>query len=155
MSKTNVCGIIQDLLPLYVDGVCSEDSKKLIEDHVKTCDLCHAAQEKMTEKVCETSLQNETKTVMFWYRRKVYGVIAWVLGIALAVFSFLFSFPVLLFTFYPYSPIGILTYVGAVATTSILTVIKKNKALKAVLIVLLSIPVIALLFVLISIGTGG
>ena len=26
-----LCDVIQDLLPLYCDGVCSEESKKLVE----------------------------------------------------------------------------------------------------------------------------
>lgn len=34
------CNVIQDLLPLYHDGVCSEDSRKLVEEHLKTCEKC-------------------------------------------------------------------------------------------------------------------
>ena len=34
------CKIIQDLLPLYCDGVCSEESKEMILTHVQTCDKC-------------------------------------------------------------------------------------------------------------------
>ena len=34
------CEMINDLLPLYIDGVCSEESKKLVEEHMKTCDSC-------------------------------------------------------------------------------------------------------------------
>lgn len=34
------CEIIQDLLPLYCDGVCSEESKKAILDHIQTCEKC-------------------------------------------------------------------------------------------------------------------
>ena len=36
------CGIIKDLLPLYFDGVCSNDSKAIVEEHIKTCDSCKA-----------------------------------------------------------------------------------------------------------------
>lgn len=36
------CDIIKDLLPLYHDGVCSDDSRKLIEDHLTDCDQCKA-----------------------------------------------------------------------------------------------------------------
>lgn len=36
------CGIIKDLLPLYIDGVCSDDSKALIEEHLAECDSCKA-----------------------------------------------------------------------------------------------------------------
>jgi predicted anti-sigma-YlaC factor YlaD len=36
------CEIIKDLLPLYLDGVCSDDSKALIEEHLVECDNCKA-----------------------------------------------------------------------------------------------------------------
>lgn len=34
------CEIIKDLLPLYHDSVCSEDSKKLVEEHLEHCESC-------------------------------------------------------------------------------------------------------------------
>lgn len=36
------CQIIRDLLPLYLDGVCSEPSRRLVEDHLSCCDDCQA-----------------------------------------------------------------------------------------------------------------
>lgn len=36
------CEMIQDLLPLYLDGVCSEESKKAIELHLAECSGCKA-----------------------------------------------------------------------------------------------------------------
>lgn len=38
MSKQ--CKIIEDLLPLYHDGVCSEESKQLVEEHISQCEEC-------------------------------------------------------------------------------------------------------------------
>ncbi len=34
------CEVIKDLLPLYVDDVCSKESKKIIEEHLEICDIC-------------------------------------------------------------------------------------------------------------------
>lgn len=34
------CSVIQDLLPLYHDGVCSEESIDIIENHLSVCDAC-------------------------------------------------------------------------------------------------------------------
>lgn len=34
------CEMIQDLLPLYHDGVCSEVSKTVVQEHLKTCEGC-------------------------------------------------------------------------------------------------------------------
>lgn len=34
------CEVVQDLLPLYYDEVCSDDTKKLVEVHVESCHFC-------------------------------------------------------------------------------------------------------------------
>ena len=34
------CSVVQDLLPLYHDNVCSENSSALIEEHLKDCPAC-------------------------------------------------------------------------------------------------------------------
>ncbi|NMA65781.1 MAG: hypothetical protein GX957_06005 [Clostridiaceae bacterium] len=36
------CEIIKDMLPLYLDGVCSNDSKVMVEEHLAECDSCKA-----------------------------------------------------------------------------------------------------------------
>lgn len=46
MSKKE-CDIIKDLLPSYVDGICSEASKEWIEEHLKECEECRASAELM------------------------------------------------------------------------------------------------------------
>ncbi len=46
MSKRD-CDIIKDLLPSYVDGICSEASKEWIEEHLKECEECWALAELM------------------------------------------------------------------------------------------------------------
>lgn len=34
------CNVIMDLLPLYADGCCSEESVALVETHLKSCENC-------------------------------------------------------------------------------------------------------------------
>ena len=34
------CRIIEDLLPLYADDVCSQDSRKLVNEHLVECPAC-------------------------------------------------------------------------------------------------------------------
>ena len=34
------CKVIQDMLPMYYDGICSEESVALIEEHLKACPHC-------------------------------------------------------------------------------------------------------------------
>ncbi len=31
------CNIIRDLLPLYVEGLASEDTRKAVEEHIAAC----------------------------------------------------------------------------------------------------------------------
>lgn len=39
MKKIN-CNIIKDILPLYVDGVVSDDTKEMVEEHLEHCEEC-------------------------------------------------------------------------------------------------------------------
>ncbi|MGE7623052.1 zf-HC2 domain-containing protein [Viridibacillus sp. NPDC096237] len=34
------CEIVKDLLPLYYDNVCSDDSKRMVEEHLVECEIC-------------------------------------------------------------------------------------------------------------------
>lgn len=43
----NNCDIIRDLLPLYVDGVCSQESAKLVEEHLTDCQSCRELLDKL------------------------------------------------------------------------------------------------------------
>ena len=42
------CTIIQDLLPLYVDKVCSDDSAELVKNHLPSCPACKKLYDEMT-----------------------------------------------------------------------------------------------------------
>ena len=43
----NNCNIVKDLIPLYAEGLASEDSAKLVEGHVSECEGCAAELEKV------------------------------------------------------------------------------------------------------------
>ena len=36
----NECGIVRDLLPLYIDGIASEASREFAEEHLRACADC-------------------------------------------------------------------------------------------------------------------
>lgn len=46
MSKKS-CELIKDLLPLYVDDVCSEESRKMVTEHLASCGNCRDELNKM------------------------------------------------------------------------------------------------------------
>lgn len=41
------CGIIRDLLPLYIDDVCNAESKQAVEQHLSDCETCRECYERM------------------------------------------------------------------------------------------------------------
>lgn len=45
------CNIIKDILPLYLDGVVSDDTKKMVEEHLKECDQCRNEAMKLKQDV--------------------------------------------------------------------------------------------------------
>lgn len=51
--KTDVitCEVIQDLLPLYKDGCCSEQSGRIVEEHLAECESCRKKSEQFEEKL--------------------------------------------------------------------------------------------------------
>lgn len=49
--KENNCDIVKDLLPLYVDGVLSENSKDYVDTHLKDCEDCKKEYLQMTKNI--------------------------------------------------------------------------------------------------------
>lgn len=41
------CNIIKDLIPLYIDGCCSEESKSIVNEHIQCCNACKKLLEDM------------------------------------------------------------------------------------------------------------
>lgn len=92
MNKIS-CNVIGDLLPLYVDGAVSEDTKKLVEEHLAVCEDCKKTAEEMgkelvlpvheTVRKAETSfLQKMKKT---WKKRKIRTAVISVVGTATVI----------------------------------------------------------------------
>lgn len=67
---SNKCDIIQDLLPLYIDGACSKASGEMIEEHIETCPHCKEIYEKMSFRGSEDVLKQEKDSVIVRHERK-------------------------------------------------------------------------------------
>ncbi|MEO4055176.1 zf-HC2 domain-containing protein [Solibacillus sp. CAU 1738] len=50
MSKVS-CEIIRDMLPLYYDSVCSDESKRMVEEHLAKCNNCKMELEKIQDEI--------------------------------------------------------------------------------------------------------
>jgi hypothetical protein len=56
------CDIIKDLLPLYCDGVCSEETSRAVEEHLTTCPACRTLLDEMRrEPVMPEPIQTQAK----------------------------------------------------------------------------------------------
>ena len=67
------CEIIKDLLPLYVDGICSKETEQAVREHLKTCDACRTVYEDMCRAVtpaAPTAVPNE-KGIYLRIRRQL------------------------------------------------------------------------------------
>ncbi|WP_153723337.1 zf-HC2 domain-containing protein [Sporosarcina cascadiensis] len=94
MSNKMSCEIIKDILPLYYDGVCSDDSKKMVEEHMLNCDHCKCELDRMQDeiKVPKSEIQkyrNEGEVIRnitnAWKRTKVKSFIR---GIIITIILF-------------------------------------------------------------------
>ena len=50
------CNVIRDLIPLYIDDCCSEDTAKLVDKHLKECEGCLRVYNEMR---CDTAVRAE------------------------------------------------------------------------------------------------
>ena len=65
------CEIVQDLLPLYVDGACSESSAAMVKEHLETCPECKTLYEKLCSDTGEGRLKAEMVGVVAKREKKV------------------------------------------------------------------------------------
>ena len=56
------CDIIADLMPLYIENICSEDSRKLLEEHINQCEKCSKELEDMRYPIDCPALKTETQS---------------------------------------------------------------------------------------------
>ena len=68
------CDIVRDLMPLYIDDVCSDDSRKLIEDHINHCSKCQNELAAMKDPIeCPHLVKSETVRLHFLKSEKKSG----------------------------------------------------------------------------------
>lgn len=61
------CNVIKDILPLYIDGVVSEDTQKIVEEHLEECSLCRDEINKLKKTLViptNEEIQQETVNIL-------------------------------------------------------------------------------------------
>ena len=73
MKTKLVCDIVQDLLPLYEDNLCSDASKKAVEEHLSECRSCSALLNSMRSfketELSATKISKEDKIAVKSFRK--------------------------------------------------------------------------------------
>ncbi len=64
------CEVIQDLLPLYKDEVCSDESKKIVEEHLKECNECSKLMKQLNNYEVDNILEKEKESVLKTHEKK-------------------------------------------------------------------------------------
>ena len=104
------CDIIKDLLPLYLDGVCSNDSKLKIEEHIASCESCNVEVQAMQELISVSSTEQnlkEAEAVMNLSKRWKKGMTKSLLK---GIFITILSVAALLIILYLFLDIKIMAY---------------------------------------------
>lgn len=57
--NTRQCEVIQDLLPLYIDKICSDESRHMVSEHLESCDACRRLYENMSKSVEQDAAEPE------------------------------------------------------------------------------------------------
>ena len=86
MSKDqfNECDVVQDLLPLYYDNACSPASKKMVEQHLMTCEKCKKTYEALKNTTIDTVMKNESEGILERHAKKERNM-AYKAGIVIAL----------------------------------------------------------------------
>ncbi len=80
------CDVIRDLLPLYADEACSDESRRMVDEHLRECPECEKMLYRLRENEIETNLQNEKSEVLEFGARKFKKLSAKVGGTVSGVF---------------------------------------------------------------------
>jgi hypothetical protein len=65
------CKIVQDLLPLYVEDICSPSSREYVEAHLAECDKCRAVHKAMCRRIQIVATQQNAKKSFASFKRKM------------------------------------------------------------------------------------
>ena len=66
----NSCEVIRDLLPLYADDACSDESRRMVEEHLEECSECGGILKRLRNEEIESGLQMEKQTVIEYGAKK-------------------------------------------------------------------------------------
>ena len=79
------CNIIKDLLPSYVDNISSEETKQLVEEHLKECEECKEYLDNMKSEIKVSSVDEKKAIKIFSKEIKKKRLVAIILSIIITL----------------------------------------------------------------------
>ena len=97
--KSNVsCAIIKDLMPTYLDELTSEETNRIIEEHIEECEECANLLKNMREpEIDEDEMNNEKIEIDFLKKNKKQSKLIFGSAVIIAVISIVAGFMIPLF----------------------------------------------------------
>ena len=121
MKKMN-CDIIQDLIPSYVDGICSDATKECVEEHVRECNQCRNLVEIYRD--AEISVRNIEQKQIDGFKKfhskmklmNLFSLVLVLLLIGLGIYTFCTNYislsTIIYYVLFPICTIGLYLFTG-------------------------------------------
>jgi len=94
MNNKIDCDVVKDILPLYVDNVCSPSCSSLVIEHLTDCEECRTLEQRLRSSNIENAVSVEVYDVLSHHKKKQRNA-AWKAG---AIIAEIFLVPVVILT---------------------------------------------------------
>lgn len=140
------CEIVQDLLPLYYDDVCSPSSKKFVQQHLENCRSCQKLYKELKNNSVDHILEKETHNVLEHHARKE-RTAAYKAGLIISALLLVPVFITLIVSMTAGQGLGVFSVVAAsmlliAALTAVPLMTKQKKLAKSILAGILALLLI-------------
>ncbi len=116
------CDIIQDLIPSYVDGICSDATKECVEEHVRECNQCRKRIEIFRDtEISDSNIEQKQIDVFKKFHShmkfmKLFSVVLLLLLIGLGTYNFCTNYislsAMIYYVLFPICMIGLYLFTG-------------------------------------------
>ena len=79
------CEMVKDVMPLYYDDACSEETKRIVEEHLEECVSCREVLKKLKSSAYEMDLAKEREEVLQYHKKNVWGRLSEAVAVTMLV----------------------------------------------------------------------
>ena len=89
------CNVIKDLMPSYIDEICSEESRSLVDEHLKNCEQCRT-QFEMLKSIVLTDEKGEHEKISYLKKVKRHYVNKEIISLIFLVIAFMGEYRIMM-----------------------------------------------------------